>query len=192
MSKFLGALVTILALSLILVSPAEARKHRRHHHHVQVVSADPFQSFFGESSSIQAHTGMDRGQTTTSTPRFSSVRAGRYSEEGVRYLPHPSGCPARLFCGCGAAYHVFGKPIRSLWLVAEWRRRFPRASASHGMAALTGRRGGGHIVILDRQVSGSIWMVYDYNSGGHRSRYLARNIAGSTIVNPQAGRYASN
>lgn len=175
-------------LGLILMAhPAEARKKHRHHHHshrMHVASADPLQSF-GEFFSDRAHTGMVEASPTSST------RPWTRSGGNVRYLPHPSGCPARLFCGCGAAKHIFGKPIRDLWLVANWAKKFPRAYASHGMAALRGRRGGGHIVVLDRRVSGSNWMVYDYNSGGHRSRYHEVNISGWTIVNPHAGRYAA-
>ncbi len=104
------------------------------------------------------------------------------------YLPHPAGCPARHFCACGAAVKVFGSPIRSLWPSCAWfDGRFPRVAAAPGMVA--GRCG--HVFVLGSHVGGSNWMVYDYNSGGHLSRYHERSVAGLKIVNPHGGRYAS-
>ena len=108
---------------------------------------------------------------------------------GNTYLPHPAGCPARLFCACGAAVKVFGSPIRSLWPSCAWfDGRFPRVAAAPGMVA--GRCG--HVFVLGSHVSGSNWMVYDYNSGGHLSRYHERSVAGLKIVNPHGGRMAMN
>lgn len=102
----------------------------------------------------------------------SDVRAGSI-------VPHPDGCPARAFCGCGAAVRIFGQPIRSLWLAANWFR-FPRATPASGMAAV--RRH--HVFVLERHIRGSVWQVYDANSGGHATRIHERSIAGYTIVNP--------
>jgi len=95
-------------------------------------------------------------------------------------LPHPAGCPARQFCGCGVAVAVFGAPVRALWLAAEWPRRFPRAPPAPGMVAARAH----HVMLLRQHIEGSIWVVYDPNSGRHRTREHARSIAGYTIVNP--------
>lgn len=97
------------------------------------------------------------------------------------FLSHPAGCPSRAFCGCGAAVEVFGRPVRDLWLAANWLR-FPRTSPAPGMVAA--RRG--HVFVLKHEVSPGIWMVADYNSGGHRSRLHARPLGGYRIVNPHA------
>lgn len=97
-----------------------------------------------------------------------------------RVVAHPYGCPRRAFCGCGAAVHRFGRPIRSLWLARNWFR-FPRAAPAPGMAAV--RRH--HVFILKRHVRGPVWVAYDANSGGHRTRIHPRSIAGWTIVNPR-------
>lgn len=94
-------------------------------------------------------------------------------------VSHPSGCPARAFCGCGAAVRVFGRPIRDLWLAANWFR-FPRVAPASGMVAV--RRH--HVFVLEAHLSGSTWQVYDANSGGRRTRIHARSIAGYAIVNP--------
>lgn len=99
-------------------------------------------------------------------------------------LPHPSGCPSRAFCGCGASVEVYGHSVRRLWLAAAWYS-FPRSSPAPGMVAV--RRH--HVFVLRSQIGGNVWLVADHNSGGHRSRLHARNIAGLTIVNP-LGRYA--
>lgn len=100
---------------------------------------------------------------------------------GVTFLPHPPGCPRTQFCGCGAAVEIFGRPIRSLWLAANWFK-FPRAEPAPGRVAV--RRH--HVMVLRRHVKGSLWLVSDWNSGGHRSRLHVRDISGLSIVNPHA------
>jgi hypothetical protein len=106
----------------------------------------------------------------------------RVMAEGAgRVVAHPSGCPRRAFCGCGAAVRIFGKPIRSLWLAANWFR-FPRTSPAPGTVAV--RRH--HVFVLEHHIGGSTWMVYDANSGGRRTRVHPRSIAGYAIVDPRA------
>jgi len=103
-----------------------------------------------------------------------------------QYLPHPTGCPARAFCACGAAVEIFGKAIRSLWPASAWYK-FPRTSPAPGMVGVRSH----HVFVLRQHVEGSVWIIADYNSGGHRSRLHQRSIAGYVIVNPHGGRYAS-
>ena len=98
-------------------------------------------------------------------------------------LPHPNGCPARAFCGCGAAVEVFGRPIRDLWLAANWFK-FPRTAPASGMAGVRSH----HVFILKQHLGGDIWLVADYNSGGHKSHLHPRSIRGYTIVNPHGGK----
>lgn len=111
-----------------------------------------------------------------------------YDEMGVTFLRHPPGCPARAFCACGAAVEIFGRAIRDLWPVRAWKR-FPRDVPAPGNVAIENRRS--HLFLLVRHIEGSDWLVKDWNSGGHRSRLHTRSIAGTTIVNPRAGRYAA-
>lgn len=113
-------------------------------------------------------------------------RAERAQRVSGTVVGHPPGCPRRAFCGCGAAVRVFGSPVRSLWLAANWLR-FPRTSPAPGMVAA--RRG--HVFVLEAHIGGSTWQVYDANSGGRKTRIHARSIAGYSIVNPHAARYAS-
>lgn len=102
-------------------------------------------------------------------------------------LPHPVGCPTRAFCGCGAAIEVFGRPIRELWLAANWLH-FPPAQPAPGMVAV--RRH--HVFVLRRHVDGDRWLAFDANSGGRRTRLHVRSVAGYSIRNPHGSRrYAS-
>jgi hypothetical protein len=77
---------------------------------------------------------------------------------------------------------IFGKPIRSLWLARNWFR-FPRTSPAPGAVAV--RRDGHHVVVLERHIRGSTWLVYDANSGRHRTCIHRRSIAGWAIVDPR-------
>ncbi len=101
------------------------------------------------------------------------------SSASAQILEHPSGCPRRAFCGCGAAVEVFGRPLRELWLARAWFK-FPRSAPSSGKVAV--RRG--HVFVLRSHMSGNTWLVFDANSGGRKTRLHARSIAGYTIVSP--------
>lgn len=109
-------------------------------------------------------------------PRY---HAPTVRSQTAQYLPHPSGCPRRAFCGCGASLEVFGVIKRELWLAANWFK-FPRTAPAPNTVAV--RRG--HVFVLKQYISGNTWLVADYNSGGHQSRLHARSIAGYTIVQP--------
>lgn len=97
-------------------------------------------------------------------------------------VSHPAGCPRSLFCGCGASVRIFGRPIRDLFLAANWLR-FPRTSPAPGMVAA--RRG--HVFVLEHPLGDGRWQVYDANSGHGATRIHARSLAGYAIVNPHAG-----
>lgn len=92
---------------------------------------------------------------------------------------HPAGCPRSAFCGCGAAVKVFGRPIRELWLAANWFK-FPRTAPAPGMVAV--RRH--HVFVLEAPASNGKWIVYDANSGRRQTRVHERSLAGYSIVNP--------
>lgn len=119
------------------------------------------------------------------------VARGRYIADRLGYggvadkpstvVAHPPGCPWRAFCGCGAAVRVFGRPVRDLWLAANWFR-FPRAAPAAGMVAV--RRH--HVFVLEQHLGGSTWLAYDANSGRHATRVHARSITGFVIVNPHS------
>ena len=101
------------------------------------------------------------------------------------YLPHPHNCPARAFCGCGAAAHL-GIADRSLWLAASWYK-FPRSHPAPNTVAV--RRH--HVFVLKEDRGGGLWLVADYNSGGHLSRLHVRSLSGYTIVQPSYGNWGS-
>jgi len=106
---------------------------------------------------------------------FSTVAAG-----AVQYQPHPRGCPRVSFCGCGVSLKVFGKPVRHLYLAANWLR-FPRAKPASGMVAA--RRG--HVFYIIKVVGRGKALAYDPNSGRHRTRIHIRSLAGFQVVDPR-------
>ena len=107
------------------------------------------------------------------------------SKAETQIVSHPSGCPSRLFCGCGVALAVYGKHVRELWLASNWLK-FPRAAPAPGMVAA--RRG--HVFQI-REVRGpGIVLAYDPNSGQRKTRIHLRRLAGYTVVDPR-GRKAS-
>lgn len=105
--------------------------------------------------------------------------ATKHYEGGV--VEHSAGCPRSAFCGCGAAVRVFGHSVRELWLAANWFK-FPRTAPAPGMVAV--RRH--HVMVLEADLGGGVWQVYDANSGRHLTRVHARSIAGYAVVNPRA------
>jgi hypothetical protein len=111
-----------------------------------------------------------------SASRKSSWRAVPES----RVVEHPAGCAWRAFCGCGAAVHIFGHPVRGLEAAAAWYR-FPRTLPAPGMAAVRPH----HVMVLEADLGGGVWQVYDANSGGHATRIHAQSILRYTIVNPR-------
>lgn len=103
-----------------------------------------------------------------------------------RIVAHPDGCPHTAFCGCGVALKVFGKPIRDLWLAANWFK-FPKAEPAAGMVAV--RRH--HVFLIEAVLRPGIVLAYDPNSGGHLTRIHARSLAGYQVVNPHSGKVAN-
>lgn len=124
-------------------------------------------------------------------PEIKNNRAtARYSyksAEGVSFLPHPPGCPRRAFCACGAAVEIFGRAVRDLWPARAWYK-FPRSAPGYKKVAVRNH----HVFVLRQHIEGTIWLVADYNSGGHQSRLHQRDIKGYTIVDPNGNRMAMN
>jgi len=96
-------------------------------------------------------------------------------------VAHPAGCPRSAFCACGAAVRLLGVPVRSLWLAANWYR-FPRSSPAPGTAGVRPH----HVIALIEPRRGSVWLVYDANSGGHATRIHEVDISRYTIVSPHS------
>jgi hypothetical protein len=148
--------IALSIFSLLLIAPVLARHHR---HHIVAPIAVPFFSFnlFAPAPMVPRHQFRDAGMV----------------------VAHPSGCPGTAFCGCGASIRVFGRSIPSLWLAANWFK-FPRTNPAPGMVAVRMH----HVMVLEADLGGGIWRVYDANSGGHATRIHGRSLAGYAIVNP--------
>ena len=110
----------------------------------------------------------------------NTIERGETGSSGeARIVAHPAGCPRRLFCGCGVSVKVFGKPVRNRFLAANWFR-FPRARPAPGMVAVR-RHHVMYIMAVDQNGNA---LVYDPNSGGHKTRIHTRSLTGYTVVNP--------
>lgn len=107
--------------------------------------------------------------------------AAAYAED-AQIVAHPEGCPRRLFCGCGVSVKVFGKPVRDLFLAANWKRKFPRAAPGAGMVAARN----GHVFYIMSYLGDGQALAYDPNSGGRKTRIHVRSLAGYVVVNPHA------
>ena len=113
--------------------------------------------------------------------RAIRVRRARVTHtQSVQVISHPAGCPRRAFCGCGASVHLFGRPIRDLFLAANWFK-FPRAAPAPGTVAV--RRG--HVFVISQVLGGNKVLAHDYNSGRGQSRVHVRSLAGFTVVRPR-------
>jgi len=177
-------LAAVLAL-VALASNAEARQ--RHKAYVADPGCNVIFPCDGVAPSsrgemIARKVGFGAAQKVYKPRSDASQPRQRVEAAGAAIVAHPSGCPSRAFCGCGAAVRVFGAPIRSLWLAANWFK-FPRTAPAAGMVAV--RRH--HVFVLEAHLGGNVWQVYDANSGRHLTRVHARSIAGYIIVNPRAG-----
>ena len=116
------------------------------------------------------------------SPMYPPETQRSFLQRGASILPHPPGCPRRAFCGCGAAVEVFGRPIRSLWLAANWLRfpRVPRGMEAPGHAAAKP----GHVFVIKQVLGNGQVLAYDANSGGRKTRLHVRSLAGFAVVNP--------
>jgi hypothetical protein len=112
--------------------------------------------------------------------------ANQASRQTAQIVAHPAGCPVRAFCGCGTSLYLLGKAVREggLAIAAKWLD-FPRAACAPRMAAA--RRG--HVFAIIECLGGNRALVYDPNSGGHKTRIHVRDLRRYAIVNPH-GRYA--
>lgn len=177
----------ILAVAVLCALSINAEARQRH----RAIVADPGCNVIfpcegvapsSQGEAIAKAVGFGSAQKVY-TPHYSAMESRqRVAGVGPAIVAHPSGCPSRAFCGCGAAVRVFGLPIRSLWLAANWFK-FPRTMPAPGMAAV--RRH--HVFVLEADLGGGLWQVYDANSGGHATRIHARSIVGYVIVNPRGG-----
>ena len=170
-------LFAVLLFAVLLVSPAEARKRAVVTHpdcNILFPCIDVGPSVQGQRV-VKAMGGF--GIAKPVYERRSEITHERGPNAVVA---HPSGCPARAFCGCGTAVRLLGAPVRSLWLAANWFR-FPRAAPAPGMAAV--RRH--HVFAIEQVLGNGKVLAYDPNSGGHKTRIHVRSLAGYVIVNPR-------
>lgn len=188
-------ITSILFACLFFTLPAQAkhRIHHAHHHAVAVACVEVGSVMFPSCQNNNPFSGAREIRVTMHRERHARVRIAPVLLPAPRpmldrphiaetmIVAHPSGCPRIAFCGCGAALRVFGHHVRELWLAANWFK-FPRSAPAPGAVAVRQH----HVFVLQADLGGGVWEVYDANSGGHATRIHARSLAGYTIVNPHA------
>jgi hypothetical protein len=183
-------MVRALLLALccaFFIAPAEARQRRASECNVTMPCDFSYSAPAAQKRVRVAHHSAPAAQkharrVAQRTEHRSPADVGSTPASSTQIVEHPSGCPQTAFCGCGAAVRIFGKPVRYLWLAANWFH-FPRAAPAPGMVAVRQH----HVFVLEARLDRGLWLVYDANSGRHLTRVHARSIAGYTIVNPHSG-----
>lgn len=158
-----------MTLALVVVSAPAKAEYDRH-------GAHGWTAGFPSNDVLGTYRKRDRGSRHVRHARTSSAVIGH----------RPAGCP-HAYCGCALSIKNFGKIIPSLNIAANWKG-FPVALPAPDMVAART----GHVFQLIEHVSGSIWKVYDPNSGGGQTRIHERSIAGYTIHNPRGHLTAYN
>jgi len=102
------------------------------------------------------------------------------AQASASIVSHPAGCPRVAFCGCGVMKRL-GLNDRSLYLAANYLRKFPRAiKVAAGMVAARV----GHVFYIEKVVKPGLVLAYDPNSGGHQTRLHLRSLAGFSVRDP--------
>ena len=179
MIKSSAVFITLLFACLI-TSSAHAQHHRRHQASHATIVCDQ------RGCSDRTNAAASTAHETRAERRAAHAETSVVDANGNVVGGRPNGCPSQ-FCGCEASLYVFGEIRRELNLASAWMRKFPRAQAAAGMAAVRNH----HVMILMRQVDGKDWLVHDGNSGGRKTREHVRSIAGYVIVDPHGSRSAS-
>lgn len=168
------------ALTLMLATPAFAQMNTEHSR-----AWDAYER--GTSKEAKQVTRGKRQQKRSGrvlarlSPSISHSPLAAAVNAVAKILPHPSGCPARLFCGCGASVELFGRPVRHLFLAANWLK-FPPAAPGPGMVAANRS----HVMVIKQMVGPNRALVYDANSGRGLTRLHVRSLAGFSVRNPRA------
>lgn len=186
-------LLVVAAMAFAVVAtPAAARTQANHKTQIyECLSGEPCR-YVQAASSLSRVVAKGRYVEQEAYAPVPIQRAARERSYPIATLdssviiPNPPCCPSRAFCACGASYRVFGECIRSLWPSEAWFK-FPRASPGHMKVAVRT----GHVFVIDYMIDARTAMAWDFNSGGHQSRYHARLISGYIIVDPHGMRMAS-
>src|SRR3954465_8275017 len=121
---------------------------------------------------------MIRGDGRSSSQTVGEV-AGSRSQACIN--PATRG---KLTCGCELSLKLFGKIVPDLMLASNWRKSFAPTSPGNGAVAVRP----GHVLLVMDHVGGSIYRVWDPNSGGGQTRIHERNLAGWSFVDPNSSR----
>lgn len=97
-----------------------------------------------------------------------------------------SAARGRRTCGCELSIKLFGKIIPDLMLAWNWTKKFASTVPGSGVVAVRP----GHVLLVQNHVRGTVYQVWDPNSGGGQTRVHERDLAGWRFVNPNSSRVA--
>jgi len=172
-------MAAFFAALLLIAQPAQARHHRHHHytrHHTVELSA---KASSGDCQMTnEGHTVCD-GAMPASYSQHEYTTHHAVLDGNGNIISHPAGCPRIAFCGCGASVRIFGHPIRSLYLAANWFK-FPHAAPAPGMVAVRSH----HVFVIEQAYGDGTVLAYDANSGNHATRIHRVSLQGYSVRNP--------
>ena len=163
-------LVAILALLVgFIATPAEAKK--RHHNPLYSAISAQACDYNNDGRVICGQVQINRPAAIPMGRKNIAPTNGYAMAEQL--LPHPSGCPRSLFCGCGARKDLGIDDVR-LNLASNWPHYY------HGSTRVA--VWAHHVAIIEQDLGNGMALLRDYNSGGHQSRRHVRSISGARIV----------
>ena len=160
-------ILSVLATTAILSAPAQARYTAP----VDIAAIPAYPTEQVHRTAYRPSRAASRSAERRRTPHTSREAGLARPEPRQGEMGGRSGSCLRfaatryLWCGCGAADEVGLDNSDGHWNLAANYFELPRAEPGFNMVAVRY----GHVAVLKSHVSGSIWVAFDPNSGGHRA-----------------------
>lgn len=150
------------------------------------------------SNAVRVEIGVDGHRFYPVAPEFGVRRVKRVKHERrSRHVAvpavspqvvgsRPAPCPRR-YCGCALSLKLFGVVKPALNIAENWKG-FPRVDPAPGVIAAIR----GHVLEVRRHIAGTLYEVWDPNSGRGLTRIHARDLSRYTFHNPHGQLAAYN
>lgn len=172
------------ALFAFVSTSAEAKRHHHQHHHITTPHKSHHNYIkiaigctYDNDGHIRCGEAIERASDRPIRAASYRVAQNWSGEEGI--VANHSGCPRIAFCGCSSSIEVFGRPVRDLYLAANWFK-FPRTSPAPGMVAVRQH----HVFVIRAVHLDGTVLAFDPNSGGHRTRIHTVSLRGYSVRDP--------
>lgn len=101
----------------------------------------------------------------------------------TKVVKNAPGCPPTNFCGCGAAWFLWGETKRDHWRAKHWYK-YPKTKPKKGAVAVRDH----HVFVIIDALPGGQVLAYDANSGQHKTRIRVRSLKGYSVRDPGPSR----